>query len=742
MRRKLVRTSTGADAKSQGRTWVLGAVPGLLILFVALSGCGWLATSESARTEAGIGPEGGTVTLGELTLVVPEGALAKEVDLVVRKVSEHPAGNVGPVFSIEPAEGAAGDSVTFAKEVTLTLAVPAGKLKMGQEYGDLKLAHAESGAWIPLASSVADPGKEQVTGKTSHLSLWTVVVAPKCDGPEDCAEGLKCEAGICVAPPVCKVWDLVSEEALDKAGQCYLDKVGPLFADLKMGEVYFPTVSAAGVIGCNALYTLRTLFTSTLDEDESEYRLDLPCSGLSVTLEGEALKQAPMVGKGLHIVPPECLDGQECACDHCVRAVVSAGGGKYPAIGGKARLRCPPSTTDCPPMGYCFEMVDLDLGFVDGKRWWLRLNTGEPEYLPKEEWIAAMEALETPAASCAFALGTELTFYNNTCFGASVKCGGKSQNSACHMASGDDSMCAWETGDEGMVVGLCDLGGITCEKPEVWDIHYAVDAPATDCEFCWGSDDKNLCVPLDVQCGGVVELPPEVASGSKEGGPHPMTECTEWAVCPEDLQECYESYPEGQECISGRMNVRFVAVPFGGGELCKDAVAGPDEPTECIYYHDSVSGNPIYCCNGYVANRTTWILEEPEFECCKAALAMHYPGTDISPFTDANGHFNAGLTLQPELGEPLVTNVVCMEWFTATGTSWSGFIGSEPDMTVQLYTPEILTENSQTRVVCSPSADPIFDKPVPLAKLDIAPDGKWLSPSGEDCNDIQEAAHP
>ncbi len=722
-----------------GNVWIVTAW--LALAFGATAGgCGSLATSESARTEAKVGPGGGTVTLGELTLVVPEGALGKEVDLVVRKVSDHPTGNIGPVFSIEPEGGTAGDFVAFLTEVTLSITVPGSALKAGQDYGDLKLAHAQAGAWVPLAGSVADAQKGQVSGQTTHLSVWAVVVAPACDGPEDCADGQVCNAGFCASPVGCNVWDMISKDDLATVGQCYLDKVDPAFADLEKGKVYYPSASVAGFVANQALYDLRTLFTVSLEKEETEYRLVLPCSGLSVTFSGQALKQAPMAEKAVHIVPPECLDGQECACDHCVRAVVSVNGQEFPATEGELRLRCPPGSR-CAPLDYCFESADIDLGDEDGKRQWLRLNSSEAEMLSEAEWISTMEALETPAPGCPFALGTELLFYDNTCFWANVKCGGEHQRSTCHMTGSDDGMCtSWETGGEGWVIGVCDLEGITCEKPAVWDIAYAVDAPSGDCEFCWGSDDKNLCVPLDVQCGGAVELPPQVASGSKENGPHPMAECTDWAVCPKDLQECYASFPEGEECVSGRMNVRFVTVPFGGDELCKDAVAGPDEPKECVFYYDSPNGNPTYCCNGYVANRTNWLVDGPYFECCKAYLAEHHPGEDFSAFIDKNGRYNSGMPLDPKYKEPSAWNLVCLQWFESNGESRSDPIFSASDIAVQIYKPEVVTTDSGVRVLCDPDAKPIFDKPVPGSDLGIVTEGKWLTPSGEDCNDIQEAA--
>lgn len=715
------------------RLWETVAI---LAVALAWSGCGGLATGESAKKEVTIGPAGGPVRLDTLTLTIPEGALTEDVTIVVKKVSEHPAGNVGPVYLVEAA-GLDGP-VVFLQPVVLSLAVPQDKLADGVEPADLRLAWVHEEGWEILGESKVVVEEMRVTGQTLHLSLWGVVVQEACENTDDCSDGKNCVSGVCVAPPTCDAGKHVPADVLEAARQCFLS-TDHYMADQVKGQAYYPAVSLAGFTG-KARYSVRTLLTATSGDGGDTYELQLPCKSLSVALTGTALNHGALPGGVQHVVPLPCSEGEQCDCDHCVTAVATIDGVPRQALGGRLRLRCPPASDDCPPFAYCFETLELDLGDVDGKRWWLRLKSDQEERLPEDEWTQAMQALAEPSVSCPFELSAELSFYDNICFGVSVRCNGEHQLSACTMLSGDDTTCKYWTvdGAEGAVIGQCDLANITCEKPEVWDMRYAFDAPAGECEFCFPSDDTSPCVPLDVQCGGWQQLEPQVASGSAEAGPHPMMECTDWAVCPPELGVCYADYPEGSECYSGRMNVRFTRVPFGGEEICSDAVPGEGEPTECLYYYDGVS-NPTWCCNGYVANKSTWIMDEISVsECCAEALESWLPGVEIAQHIDESGRFNYGLPLSEDYDGASPYNLVCMEWFSSIGTSWSGYIHSDSGLTAAFYQPEIVELDGGSRVRCDPSADPLPGSPAALSTLDISPGTTWETPDGESCDDLQE----
>jgi hypothetical protein len=247
-----------------------------------------------------------------------------------------------------------------------------------------------------------------------------------------------------------------------------------------------------------------------------------------------------------------------------------------------------------------------------------------------------------------------------------------------------------------------------------------------------------------MECGESVELPEQTASGSPEGGPHPQVECADWAVCPKELQPCYDSYPEGNECISGRMNVRFAHIPFGGDGECEDAQPGPDEPKECVLYHDSIA-NPTWCCNGYVANKTTWIHDSKHiYNCCVAGLESLYPDIDVADHIDPDGTFNYGLELKGDHEESSAFHLVCMEWFTADGTSWPDFILSASPITAQTYNIDHAVGDGAAkslRVFCDPDQDPLWPEPQVLSTLGLGPGVSWVAPGGESCDDIQESSY-
>lgn len=105
-----------------------------------------------------------------------------------------------------------------------------------------------------------------------------------------------------------------------------------------------------------------------------------------------------------------------------------------------------------------------------------------------------------------------LTFWDNTCWSGGIFCNGEEVTVAGR--------------EEGVTMHICDIGPETCDGPGVYTFDYAFEFEGGDCEYCSGSDDKDICVPLNNQCGKeTVEI---TASGSEEGGVHPM-----WC-CPDD----------------------------------------------------------------------------------------------------------------------------------------------------------------------------------------------------------------
>jgi hypothetical protein len=108
-----------------------------------------------------------------------------------------------------------------------------------------------------------------------------------------------------------------------------------------------------------------------------------------------------------------------------------------------------------------------------------------------------------------------LTFWDITVWGGGIFCDGKRVTVVGQ--------------EEGSVELIADIGPETCEEPGVYVFNYTFEYAGGECEYCSSSDDKEVCVPLNNQCGDeTVEI---TASGSEEGGIHPMVCCPDDPDC-------------------------------------------------------------------------------------------------------------------------------------------------------------------------------------------------------------------
>ena len=108
-----------------------------------------------------------------------------------------------------------------------------------------------------------------------------------------------------------------------------------------------------------------------------------------------------------------------------------------------------------------------------------------------------------------------LTFWDVTCWSAQIVCDGK------QVAVNDQ--------EEGTTMAICDIGPGSCEEPGVHTYNYTFEYTGGECEYCSHSEDIDICVPLDSTCEEqVVEI---TASGSEEGGVHPMVCCPDDPDC-------------------------------------------------------------------------------------------------------------------------------------------------------------------------------------------------------------------
>ena len=108
-----------------------------------------------------VGPAGATLTFlsGKATLVVPAGALAQPVRMVLAPAILPPNTVVmqGTAFSISPA------NVVFAQSAAVTLTYDPARIPPPLVESELKLSQATPGGWIPRAGTVNSSAKTLTT---------------------------------------------------------------------------------------------------------------------------------------------------------------------------------------------------------------------------------------------------------------------------------------------------------------------------------------------------------------------------------------------------------------------------------------------------------------------------------------------------------------------------------------------------------------------------------------------------
>lgn len=161
--------TTGTSARKSGLLGAgLGAklVKGGLMASLLLTAVG---CDNSADDSTAIGPRGGIVTSedGRVTLEVPAGALADEVEISIERIEDAPEGSVGPAYAIEPY------GLTFSQPAELTYDASHG---MQADVSDcaLVIEHDEQ-RWNDLADRDVDPSLGEVTASVLYLSTIAIV---------------------------------------------------------------------------------------------------------------------------------------------------------------------------------------------------------------------------------------------------------------------------------------------------------------------------------------------------------------------------------------------------------------------------------------------------------------------------------------------------------------------------------------------------------------------------------------
>jgi len=123
-----------------------------------------------APSSASIGPAGGSLTSpdGQLTVVVPKGAVSAPADFTIQEITNYAPGAKGNAYRLGP-EGA-----RFNPPVELTFQVA------GTSVDAVTVAYqdAASGFWLHAPKIARDAHSETLTATTSHFSDWSIVTEP------------------------------------------------------------------------------------------------------------------------------------------------------------------------------------------------------------------------------------------------------------------------------------------------------------------------------------------------------------------------------------------------------------------------------------------------------------------------------------------------------------------------------------------------------------------------------------
>ncbi len=143
---------------------------------LACSGTPSDGTPPGSAARATIGTRGGTVESANesVTVMIPAGALASEVELTITEVADPVGGALGTVYEIGPT------GTEFAVPVSVRFAFDAALYDPDDPQSLPPLvATVVDKAWVPLSLASIDKTNHHVYGLTRHLSLYAVVPAKR-----------------------------------------------------------------------------------------------------------------------------------------------------------------------------------------------------------------------------------------------------------------------------------------------------------------------------------------------------------------------------------------------------------------------------------------------------------------------------------------------------------------------------------------------------------------------------------
>jgi hypothetical protein len=115
-----------------------------------------------------IGPMGGSLGIGAVSVTIPQGALDQEIVLSISPITPPPVGAVGLAYDLGPT----GTQFNVPIEIAFSYANGVG----GPSPSNLAVATLAGNTWQALSAPSTDPQAFTVGGKTTHLSPYALVL--------------------------------------------------------------------------------------------------------------------------------------------------------------------------------------------------------------------------------------------------------------------------------------------------------------------------------------------------------------------------------------------------------------------------------------------------------------------------------------------------------------------------------------------------------------------------------------
>ncbi len=136
-----------------------------------------VGTPTGDSTEVTIGPDGGKLSAGALTVSIPAGALERETLVSATPISSTAPGARGQAFRLEP------EGTTFAEPVTVTFTYGDDDLAGTSAEALLVAFQHGSGVWAIPVDVTVDGAGQQVSVETTHFSDWSMVAGAQLRPP-------------------------------------------------------------------------------------------------------------------------------------------------------------------------------------------------------------------------------------------------------------------------------------------------------------------------------------------------------------------------------------------------------------------------------------------------------------------------------------------------------------------------------------------------------------------------------